>query len=118
MMIDKGKILITTSFFAILIFMVALYVHSVSRTMNEINDTYKEYLAQHKEYLAQHAEDITEAIKNKYDAYFDGELVDASKFDLDMYSVSINHEKQEMYITNRPQTKSTQIIPFYFPVFR
>lgn len=60
----------------------------------------------------QSAEEI--AIENEYAAYFDGQEIDINKIDLSQYEVTVNHEKEEVYITYK-QKSSSSMYPIFIP---
>lgn len=60
----------------------------------------------------QSAEEI--AIENEYTAYFDGQEIDINKIDLSQYEVTVNHEKEEVYITYK-QKSSSSMYPIFIP---
>lgn len=54
-------------------------------------------------------------IEDGYEVYLDGDVVDADTIDFNQYIVSINREKECIYIT-RPSRNKTNIIPFFIPL--
>ena len=58
----------------------------------------------------QSAEEI--AIENEYTAFLDGQEIDINKIDLSQYEVTVNHEKEEVYITYKQKSNSSM-----YPVF-
>ena len=42
---------------------------------------------------------VEECIENGYEVYVDGTLVDSTKLDMENYTITIDDEKSEIYLT-------------------
>ena len=46
--------------------------------------------------------DVQTKIDNGYMTYIDGQEVDSTKIDIDQYTVTVNDDTKELYLTKRP----------------
>ena len=57
---------------------------------------------------------IPECIEDGYEVYLDGEEVDADTIDINMYQVSIDREKECIYLTKKDN--NTSFLPVIIPM--
>lgn len=88
--------------------------------MNGLEGTTEQGIARIEHLVEERQRDIEIALEGDYSAYLDGVLVDVSKIDINQYSVSVNHEKQEIYMSYKQPTSTTtrvHTVPIFFPMW-
>lgn len=58
---------------------------------------------------------LTNHIAAGYSVYYNGEKTDGTKLDISKYSVTINEEKEEIYLSDKPARSHRTYIPVVIP---
>lgn len=99
--------------------MIWMFVSFVQTSRSRTAEIVERYVQEVEQLAEEYQKDIEIALANGYDAYLDGEAVDISKTDTDQYSVSVSHEKREIYMTHKQSTHShtrTNTVPVLIPI--
>lgn len=58
---------------------------------------------------------LVDRVSSGYYVYYNGEAIDGTKVNFNDYSVSINEEKEEIYLADKPVRTRRHVVPVVYP---
>lgn len=58
---------------------------------------------------------LVDKVSSGYSVYYNGEAIDGTKVNFNDYSVSIDEEKEEIYLANKPVRTRRHVVPVVYP---
>lgn len=54
-------------------------------------------------------------VSSGYSVYYNGEKIDGTKLDIGKYSVTVNEENEELYLSDKPARSRRSFVPVFIP---